>query len=369
MTAGGAGSPATRDAAAPTGADPGSTDIAGAPGAGDVLVRVDDLRVEFPARGARRLPDGTRPVVHAVDGVTFEVRRGEVLALVGESGCGKTTIAKTMVRLIDPSGGRIEYRGADITKVRGRDLRRLRERFQLVFQDPYESLDPRQTVYEIVAEPLLIHGIGADHADRTRLVFAALEGAGLHPAAEISVRYPHHLSGGQRQRVAIAAAMVLEPELIVADEPVSMLDVSFRAEILTLMLDLRAQRSFTYLFITHDLSLAWVIADRIAVVYLGRIVEIGPADDVISRPRHPYTRALVSVIPVPEPGAESDQIVLTGEAPSPSAIPSGCRFHPRCWLRRDLGDPEACATTDPALVPAGPGRNVACHFHEGGQSA
>jgi oligopeptide/dipeptide ABC transporter ATP-binding protein len=160
--------------------------------------------------------------------------------------------------------------------------------------------------------------------------------------------------------------MVLEPELIVADEPVSMLDVSFRAEILSLMLDLRAQRSFTYLFITHDLSLAWVIADRIAVVYLGRIVEIGTADDVIQRPRHPYTRALVSVIPVPEPGAESDQIVLVGEAPSPSAVPAGCRFHPRCWLRRDLGDPEACTAVDPALAPDGPGRVVACHFPDGG---
>ncbi len=337
--------------------------------ASDPLVRVEDLRVEFPVRGARRLPDGSRPVVHAVDGVSFDVRRGEVLALVGESGCGKTTIAKTMVRLIDPTGGRIEYRGSDITKVRGRDLRRLRERFQLVFQDPYESLDPRQTVYDIVVEPLLIHGRGSDHGERTRLVFAALEGAGLHPAPEIAARYPHHLSGGQRQRVAIAAAMVLEPELIVADEPVSMLDVSFRAEILSLMLDLRAQRSFTYLFITHDLSLAWVIADRIAVVYLGRIVEIGPADDVITRPRHPYTRALVSVIPVPEPGAETQQIVLTGEAPSPSAIPPGCRFHPRCWLRRDLGDPDVCASQDPALMPAGPGRVVACHFPEGGTPA
>jgi oligopeptide/dipeptide ABC transporter ATP-binding protein len=330
------------------------------------LVRVEDLRVEFPVRGGKRLPDGSKPVVHAVDGVSFDVHRGEVLALVGESGCGKTTIAKTMVRLIDPTGGRIEYRGSDITRVRGADLRRLRERFQLVFQDPYESLDPRQTVHEIVEEPLLIHGRGRDAAERTRLVFAALEGAGLHPAAEIAARYPHHLSGGQRQRVAIAAAMVLEPELIVADEPVSMLDVSFRAEILSLMLDLRAQRSFTYLFITHDLSLAWVIADRIAVVYLGRIVEIGTADDVIQRPQHPYTRALVSVIPVPEPGAESDQIVLTGEAPSPSAVPAGCRFHPRCWLRRDLGDPEACTAVDPTLAPAGPGRVVACHFPEGG---
>lgn len=354
------------DTPATCGPAPGGPLASGSLPTGEPLVRVEDLRVEFPVRGGARNPDGSRPVVHAVDGVSFDLARGEVLALVGESGCGKTTIAKTMLRLIDPSGGRISYRGQDITRLRGKELRRLRARFQLVFQDPYESLDPRQTVYEIVSEPLIIHGRGKELAERTRLVFAALEGAGLHPAEEIAGRYPHHLSGGQRQRVAIAAAMVLEPELIVADEPVSMLDVSFRAEILSLMLDLRAQRQFTYLFITHDLSLAWVIADRIAVVYLGRIVEAGPADDVIQRPTHPYTRALVSVIPVPEPGAETDQIVLTGEAPSPSAIPPGCRFNPRCWLRRDMGDPAICATEDPQLLPTGPGRTVACHFPEGG---
>ena len=196
-------------------------------------------------------------------------------------------------------------------------------------------------------------------------MLAALEAAGLRPAGEIAARYPHQLSGGQRQRVAFAAAMALEPELVVADEPVSMLDVSLRAGILRLMLDLRDGRGFACLFITHDLSLAWVVADRIAVVYLGRIVEIGPADEVLRRPRHPYTRALVSVIPVPDPAAAGAQIVLAGETPPPDAIPSGCRFHPRCWLREQLGNPDRCTTEDPTLVPAAAGHDVACHFADG----
>jgi oligopeptide/dipeptide ABC transporter ATP-binding protein len=330
---------------------------------GEPVLRVENLAVHYPAR--RGSGGRARDVVRAVDGVSFEVRPGEVLALVGESGCGKTTIARAVMRLVEPTAGRIVFRGQDIGHLRGRDLRELRQRFQMVFQDPYESLDPRQTVLETVSEPLLIHGRGRDPAERRDLVHRALERAGLHPPEEIAKRYPHHLSGGQRQRVAIAAAMVLDPTLVVADEPVSMLDVSLRAGILQLMLELREQRDLAYLFITHDLSLAWVVADRIAVVYLGRVVEIGPAADVIGRPRHPYTRALVSVVPVPEAGAVEGQIVLVGETPSPTAIPAGCRFASRCWLRRERGDPAECTTADPALRgdTAG-GHLAACHLAE-----
>ncbi|MFN8630219.1 MAG: ABC transporter ATP-binding protein [Chloroflexota bacterium] len=345
--------------------------LAGTPMAGEVsvegsgvdaaaapILRVEGLRVQFPVRGAAGMSAGK--VVKAVDGVSFDVQPGEILALVGESGCGKTTIARTVDGLEKPVEGRVLYRGQDLGKVKGGDLRRLRRKVQLVFQDPYESLDPRQTVYDIVAEPLRIHGLAPKDTERRRIVYDAIAAAGLHPPDQIARRHPHHLSGGQRQRVAIASSLVLDPEFIIADEPVSMLDVSVRAEILALLLELRRARNLAFLFITHDLSLAWVIADRIAVVYLGRIVEIGPADEVIANPRHPYTRSLVSVIPVPEPGLREGRLLLTGETPSPVSVPTGCRFHPRCWLRERLGNPAACERDDPAL--RGDGRQVACHF-------
>jgi oligopeptide/dipeptide ABC transporter ATP-binding protein len=320
----------------------------------EAILRVRDLHVTYASRKR-----GVKPVL-GVDGVSFEVFPGEVLALVGESGCGKTSIARAVMRLVEPDQGSVEFQGQDITHLSKREMRPLRDRLQMVFQDPYESLDPRQTVYDIVAEPLLVHRRIASDDERRRVVFDALERAGLHPASEIALRYPHHLSGGQRQRVAIAAAMVLEPALVVADEPVSMLDVSLRAGILKLMLELRERRDLAYLFITHDLSLAWVVADRIAVVYLGRIVEIGPSADVIAHPKHPYTRSLVSVIPVPEAGASADQIILAGETPSARNIPPGCRFHPRCWRYEALGKPEACLSNDPSLSQDAHG--VACHF-------
>ncbi len=351
------------------GSEAGTVDVSGAAADGGEaggaaadtvpVVTVDGLRVQFPVRGglARK---GSR-VVRAVDDVAFDVRQGEILALVGESGCGKTTIARTVTALERPTAGTVRYRGTDMAKVKGGELRRWRRTAQLVFQDPYESLDPRQTVYEIVAEPLRIHGLAPTEAERRKIVHEALAAAGLHPPEQIARRFPHHLSGGQRQRVAIASALVLDPEFIVADEPVSMLDVSVRAEILALLLELRRTRNLTFLFITHDLSLAWVIADRIAVVYLGRIVEIGTADEVIGNPRHPYTRSLVSVIPVPEPGVREGRLLLTGETPSPVDVPGGCRFHPRCWLRERLGNPERCTTEDPALRPVGPAE-AACHF-------
>jgi len=318
------------------------------------ILRVRDLHVTYASRKRR-----VKPVL-GVDGVSFDVHPGEVLALVGESGCGKTSIARAVMRLVEPSAGTIEFQGQDITHLSTRAMRPLRDRIQMVFQDPYEALDPRQSVFDVVVEPLLVHKRAASDAERRRIVFDALERAGLHPASEIALRYPHHLSGGQRQRVAIAAAMVLEPALVVADEPVSMLDVSLRAGILRLMLELREQRDLAYLFITHDLSLAWVVADRIAVVYLGRVVEIGPSAEVIAHPKHPYTRALVSVIPVPEAGAAAEQILLVGETPSARSIPQGCRFHPRCWRFEALGRPERCLTDDPSLDAGTHG--VACHF-------
>jgi oligopeptide/dipeptide ABC transporter ATP-binding protein len=302
--------------------------------------------------------------VHAVDGVSCEVRAGEVLALVGESGSGKTTMAKAMVGLLPPTSGQVIYRGRDLKGMRGAELRAVRRRMQLIYQDPYESLDSRQSVFETVAEPLLVHHLARNENEVRKRVFAALEAAGLHPPAEVSQRYPHHLSGGERQRVVIAAAMVCEPELVVADEPVSMLDVSVRAEILRLMLDLRKSRELTYVFITHDLSLAWVIADRIAVMYLGRIVEIGPTEDVIRRPKHPYTKSLITVIPSPNATSVERKLILTGEIPSPADIPSGCRFHPRCWLWRRLGQPSRCAIEDPLLSSVVGDHSAACHFVE-----
>jgi peptide/nickel transport system ATP-binding protein len=328
----------------------------------DPLISVVDLRVEFPAsRGSRDLAGRGRPV-RAVDGVSLDLMAGEVLALVGESGSGKTTIAHALMRLVKPTSGQIVHHGRDITRLAGAELRSLRKSFQLIFQDPYESLDPRQTVEAIITEPLLIHAVGRTAGERAELVRAALVSVGLTPPDDVAGRFPHQLSGGQRQRVSIAAAMVLGPELVVADEPVSMLDVSVRAGILRLILDLRAERGFACLFITHDLSLAWVLADRIAVLYLGRIVEIGSAGEVIGAPRHPYTRALVSVIPVPRPSSRRQQVILEGETPSPSNTPAGCRFHPRCPLRRELGNPAICEQVDPALEPAGADHAAACHF-------
>jgi oligopeptide/dipeptide ABC transporter ATP-binding protein len=324
------------------------------PAPGEPLLRVEDLHVSYAGRRGR-------PPVHAVDGVSFEVRAGEVLALVGESGCGKTSIARAILRLLEPDGGRVRFRGRDITHLSAGELRPIRESMQMIFQDPYESLDPRQSVFDLVAEPLTIHGRSRDPAERRAAVYRALDLAGLRPPESVARRYPHHLSGGQRQRVAIASAMVLEPSLVVADEPVSMLDVSLRAGILRLMLELRRQRELAYVFITHDLSLAWVVADRIAVVYLGRVVEIGPAADVIAAPKHPYTKALISVIPVPEAGAAAEQLVLSGETPSARVIPGGCRFHPRCWRAQRLGGPSECSTLDPTLSDRD-GHPVACHF-------
>jgi oligopeptide/dipeptide ABC transporter ATP-binding protein len=302
-------------------------------------------------------------VAKAVDGIDLVVHAGETVALVGESGSGKTSTANAVMRLVDSAGGRIIFEGVDLVPLRGRALRAMRPRFQMIFQDPFESLDPRRTVLDTVIEPLEINGIGVSPEDRRRRALVAMEQAGLTPPERIGARYTHQLSGGQRQRVAIAAAMILQPALVVADEPVSMLDVSLRAGILSVMADMRDRLGAAYLFITHDLSLAWMFADRIAVMYLGRIVEEGASAELIAAPQHPYTRALVSVIPVPETSRSAVRTVLTGETPNPASIPAGCRFHTRCPLYRDLGEPSRCREDDPVLRTVGAGdRKVACHF-------
>jgi oligopeptide/dipeptide ABC transporter ATP-binding protein len=332
-----------------------------------VLV-VEDLRVEYKLRNEK---GRGKLIARAVDGISLQVSPGETLAIVGESGSGKTSLANAVMRLVPVTSGRIEFEGTDLAPLKGRALRAVRPRLQMIFQDPFESLDPRRTVLDTVMEPLVINRIGS-HDERRRRALVALERAGLIPADRIGARFTYELSGGQRQRVAIASAMILEPSLVVADEPVSMLDVSLRAGVLRVMADLRDQQGVAYLFITHDLSLAWMFADRVAVLYLGRIVEEGPPVSLIGDPQHPYTQALVSVIPVPEVGVSVDRVVLTGEIPNPTAIPPGCRFHPRCPLYRELGEPEQCRTVDPVLrtvapvVTPGSEYRVACH-HPGSQ--
>jgi oligopeptide/dipeptide ABC transporter ATP-binding protein len=333
----------------------------------DEVLRLDGLEVHFPVRAGLldTILRRTSGVIRAVDGVDLVLHRGEVLALVGESGSGKTTTGRVVVKLTRQTGGRITFEGDDVSRLWGtRALRDYRRRVQIIFQDPYETLDPKQSIHDFVAEPLVVNRLGTPE-EREEKVLAALDAAGLRPATDFAFRFPHELSGGQRQRVVIAGALVMDPDVIVADEPVSMLDVSIRTELLRLMLDLRTERGLTYLFITHDLSLAWVIADRIAVMYLGRIMEIGPAERVIGSPQNPYTEALVSVSPAPDPptpGIRRRRTILEGETPDAAHVPAGCRFHPRCPLAFDR-----CRVEEPPLFDVGDGQAAACWLAEDGR--
>ncbi len=315
------------------------------------ILEVRELYKYFPVK--QSLFRRADTLVKAVDGISFTLERGEVLAIVGESGCGKTTIARTLIGLETPTKGEMIFNGKSIGVAIS--LKQLRLHAQMVFQDPYESLNPRATIYEIVEEPLIVHKIGATYEERMERVKSALEDAGLRPAEDYLLRYPHELSGGQRQRVVIAGAMVLQPELLIADEPVSMLDVSIRAEILNLLHELRQKRGVSIIFITHDLSTVAYFADRIAVMYLGRVVETGLTADVLKNPQHPYTKALLSVVPVPNPRLRRERVILQGETPNAIDIPSGCRFHPRCPMAMD-----ECKVTDPPYVLVDKGHQAAC---------
>jgi peptide/nickel transport system ATP-binding protein len=342
------------------GAEPAAaTAVAGAAG-GTPLLDVTGLKTYYPVRRGLtgRLTGQARQWVHAVDGVSFSLAHGEMMALVGESGCGKTSTAQTILRMVPATSGSIRLDGTDITRLSQQRMRPLRRRLQMIYQDPYESLDPRFRVQAAVEEPMLVHGIGGSRAARREAAVAALERAGLSPAGQYLERYPHELSGGQRQRVTIAAALVLGPRLLLADEPVSMLDVSVRAGVLSLLDGLRRDGDMGILMITHDLSTAAHFADRIAVMYLGRIVEQGPAREVVRHPRHPYTKALLSVVPKRDPRQRSVPQILQGETPNPVDLPTGCRFHPRCPIAEDR-----CRSEDPALRPlaaASPGHEAAC---------
>jgi len=326
-----------------------------------VIVDVEHLKKYFPVQKSffEKLFTRTSSYVKAVDDVSFSINEGEVFTLAGESGCGKTTTGMILAMLMNPSGGKILFDGTEIAGLRSEELRLLRRRIQIVFQDPYASLNPRMRIGEAVGHPLEIHGL-ATGVDKRNRVLEILEKVGLTPPERFIDLYPHELSGGQRQRVAIARSIILRPEFIVADEPVSMLDVSIRTVLINLMMELRKEFGLTYLFITHDLAVAKYISDRIAIMYLGKIVETGDKEEVFSNPLHPYTKALLSAVPVPDPERKRETVELKGEVPSAIQVPAGCRFHPRC--------PYAfakCSEVEPQLIEIEENHCAACHLVKG----
>ncbi len=335
----------------PTNVSPASQVSPAAKGKDDLLV-VEDLKKYFPVKGGilRR----TVAQVKAVDGVSFTIKRGETLGLVGESGCGKSTTGRTILRLLPATDGKVVFDGKDVLTANNRELKALRRDMQIVFQDPYASLDPRIPVGESIAEGLKIHGIG-DRRERAARVRDVLLRVGMQPG--VARRFPHEFSGGQRQRIGIARALIMEPKLIICDEPVSALDVSIQAQVLNLLKKLQSELDLTYLFIAHNLSVVEHISDRVGVMYLGKMAELTSKEELFRNPMHPYTKALMSAIPIPDPTLRRERIILEGDVPSPLNPPSGCRFHPRCWLAQQI-----CKEVEPAFEEKVPNHWVACHF-------